>query len=116
MTYWHFFMRNIELNAIACYVFINSKGLIMFASIQLGQWASFAHVYQPTLLNFLPAEPTKRIKEIAFATFAKISGFLRTFNNQSNEINIKAIAMISCLSLVALMVISMLRHRDAQGL
>ena len=85
----------------------------MLASIQFNHWSSFT----PLCLSFpninhLISEITKQIKAIALTIFAKISEGLRTFNNQSNEINLKTIAMVSCLSLIALLVISILRRHD----
>lgn len=85
----------------------------MLASIHLGQWASYNQIIQPAFLNFLSSDVTKRIKDVAIAIFSKVSAFLKSFNNQSSEINIKGIAMISCLCLVTLLVISILRRRDA---
>jgi hypothetical protein len=108
-----FFRTGIELKERDCYAFVNLKGLAMFASIQLSQWTSCSFIYQTFFFNSLSLDSIKRIKEIAITIFSKISAFCKSFNNQSKEINVKAIAMISCLSLVALLVISILRRRDS---
>jgi hypothetical protein len=88
----------------------------MITSVPFAQEIS-AYVFQPFLLNFLSPEQTKQIKQIAITVFSRISEFFKSFksiNSQPKEINIKAIAMIGCLSLIALLVISMLRCRDVQ--
>src|SRR5271154_3485073 len=86
----------------------------MLAPVQSVQWASFAHVYPPSFLNIASSDRIERIKEFAMATFTKFLGFLKSFNNQSKEINTKKIAMISCVSLIVLLVIALLRRRNAQ--
>lgn len=72
----------------------------------------YFYIRQSPFSQFLSSDQTKRIKEIALDCFIKASEFFAKFKLQSNETNIKAMAMISCLSLIALLVISMLRRRD----
>jgi hypothetical protein len=83
--------------------------------MHLNQWISFAQTYQNSFLYFLSEDPLKRIKDIAIDIFSKFSHFVKSFNNQSKEINnTKTIAMIGCLSLIAIFVISLLRRRNAR--
>jgi hypothetical protein len=81
----------------------------MLPSIQFCQWTSYVNFSVSSFFNFLSSKQTNRIKEIALAIFLRIADFFKSFNNQSKEINIKAIAMIGCLSLIALLVISIFR-------
>ena len=62
--------------------------------------------------NIFSSKITQRIKEIAAINLQRISDFF-TLYGQSNENNVKAFALVSCLSLISLLVISMLRKRDA---
>ncbi len=88
----------------------------MLPSIQVNQRAFYTQIFQlPAFLNSLSQDPVKHIKELALSIFSKMSELFKAFNNQTNEINIKTIAMVSCLSLVALLVISMLRRRDIRS-
>ena len=70
--------------------------------------------FKPSFLNLSPAPTTiQRIKEIAGTIFLRLSEFLKSFQAPaSNEGNLKTFALVSCLSLIALLVLSILRRRD----
>lgn len=88
----------------------------MFAPIHCVQQVGYQIYYQlrlavPTqLTQLLASQQVQRVKAIALDIFEKFSGFIKKFKSQSNEIDLKPMAMISCLSLIAILVISMLRH------
>lgn len=65
------------------------------------------------LSDTIISQLTQRIKEIVAAVWQKISDFFGSYHKPSNESNIKTFAIISCVSLIALLVISMLRRRDS---
>lgn len=85
----------------------------MFASLRLDLLPSAPFFDSSFFSDTMISQLTNRIKEIAAAIFQKISDFFNSYNKYSNESNIKAFALISCLSLIALLVISMLRRRDS---
>ncbi len=85
----------------------------MFAPIHCVQQASYQVYHQLgfiSLTQLLASEQVQRVKGIALSTFEKFSSFLTKFKSPSNEINLKPIAMVSCLCLIAILVISMFRH------
>lgn len=84
----------------------------MLKQIQFGHVNYYLEQLHTSFLNFVQQGQTNRIKEIAFDAFTKLSAFFRSFNNQSKEINMKPIAMISCLSLITLLIISIFRRRE----
>lgn len=84
----------------------------MFRSIQFEKIPHYAALLQSSLLNFIEYEETKRIKEIAASIFNRLSSFFSSFGSQSKEMNLKPLAMISCLSLIAILVISFLRKGE----
>jgi hypothetical protein len=86
----------------------------MFTSVQSSFSASSAYLYQEVLPNISSSEIIKRIREIAVDMFTRVSEFFNAFNKPSNENNLKVFALISCASLIALLVISMLRRRDTR--
>jgi len=49
------------------------------------------------------------VKEIAQLIFQKLSSFSNAYENYPNESNLKTFALISCLSLITLLVIIALR-------
>lgn len=85
----------------------------MFQSISLFRCPSHIIESWPAFLNFSSSELTNRIKEIATAIFSKATNLFKSFQNQSSEINIKAVAMISCVSLIVVLVRGFLRRREA---
>lgn len=85
----------------------------MFASIQFGSVTSLTYFYPQSFLNALFSEPIQRVQKIAIAVFSRSYEFFNSFNKPSGETNLKTVAFISCLSLIALLVISMLRRRDS---
>lgn len=97
-------------------VSLNQKVPFMFAPIHCVQQVGYQIYDQlgltvPTQLSqLLASQQVQRVKAIALDIFEKFSGFIKKFKSQSNEINLKPIAMISCLCLIAILVISMLRH------
>jgi glutaredoxin 2 len=86
----------------------------MFASLRLDSLSSAAFSNSFFSSDTIISQITQRIKEIVAAAFQKISDFFNAYNKHSNESNIKTFALISCLSLIALLVISMLRRRDSR--
>lgn len=66
-----------------------------------------------SFIDVLSTATAQRIKDIAIHIFTRLSAFLNAFSRQSNESNLKGFALISCLSLIALLVISLLRQRDS---
>lgn len=86
----------------------------MFPPIHFDSFISLAFFSSQPLLNSLQSDITQRAKDIAIAAFKKMTEFFTFFNNQSNEINLKTFALISCVSLIALLVISMLLRKDSR--
>lgn len=84
----------------------------MSSTIQPSQWSSFVHGYQESFFNFFSTDLTKRIKETVVNIFSQIFKFFKAFDNQSNEINIKAVAMVSCLCLIGILIISNLKRDE----
>ncbi len=72
------------------------------------------HICLPTFSPISPSEILNKIKDVAQTIFLKLRDFFKNSSNQNKEINLKAIAMVSCLSLIALLVISILRRRDGR--
>lgn len=85
---------------------------MLLKSIQFDKISHYGVLLQTSLLNFIEYEETKRIKEIAASIFNRLSSFFSSFGSQSKEMNLKPLAMISCLSLIALLVISFLRKGE----
>lgn len=83
----------------------------MLKIIQAGNANYYLNILNNSLLKFLQEDLTVRVQEIVADIFSKIVAFFRSFNSQSKEINLKPIAMISCLSLVTLLLISIFRRR-----
>jgi len=85
---------------------------------QINQYAGFLQtslctgLLNASFLNIIEQDQAKRIKEFIFNIFSKLNSFFSSFNSQSKEMNLKPIAMISCLSLVTLLVISIFRRRS----
>jgi hypothetical protein len=84
----------------------------MFTSVQFGLLDPAVAYQNPSFSSF-PDRLMKRIKEIAISTFHRIFEFFKSFQKPSKETNLKTFAIISCLSLIALLVISMLRRRKS---
>lgn len=85
----------------------------MFAPIHCVQQAGQQVYHQLQLTipkQLLATTQAQRVKDVALVVFDRCSGFVKKFKGQSNEINIKPIAMISCLSLIAILIISVFRH------
>lgn len=59
---------------------------------------SFSYISENVLLN--------KIREIVIAIFSKIASFSSSFNNRSQESNLKAYALFGCALLVVLLIIS----------
>ncbi|WP_068471424.1 hypothetical protein [Candidatus Protochlamydia phocaeensis] len=76
-------------------------------SLALNQFAS-------PLLQHAYSDQIRRIKEVALSFFSKCYDIFRNIETSSNQINVKTLAMISCLSLIAILVISILRRRDSR--
>lgn len=68
----------------------------------------------PYIAGLISSEQIGRIKEIASGIFSRIAAFISHADSESNQINVKTLAMISCISLIALLVISILRQRDTR--
>lgn len=85
----------------------------MFAPIHAIPIASMACFCQRSFSEFLSSETTKRIKEIALSIFKRITDFCSLWKQPSDETNLKAVALVSCLSLIALIVIAILRRPNS---
>ena len=88
----------------------------MLRPLQSVTWDSCFSSYfcMPAFSPISPSEIMNTVKDVAQTIFLKLRDFFKKNNNQNKEINLKAIAMVSCLSLIALLVISILRCRDGR--
>lgn len=60
------------------------------------------------LSNVSTLDIMDRVKNSAMGVFNTAAGYLKTYDNYSEEENLKAFALISCISLVALLLINIL--------
>lgn len=81
--------------------------------IGLGIMTCFAYkMYQS--VNADQSDLNLRVQGVGSSIFAKIGAFLTDVNNPAptNDSNLKAFAMIGCLSIMALLAFSILRRRE----
>ena len=84
----------------------------MVNNIQFGFFTHYKDLAYTTLVNISQNATIKRIGEIVSSIFSKLSSYFSSFNTQSDEMNLKPIALISVICLITLMVISIFRSRD----
>lgn len=85
----------------------------MFMPVRFNRPIYLSSLQQARFLNNFSSKIAQQVKKIALITFTKFSNFFNSFNQQPYESNLKAFALVSCLSLIALLVISILQQRDS---
>ena len=68
-------------------------------------------LHYPHLYPFL-YEEAKKIQEVTMPIFSSLSASFQAFNDLFNCTNNKVIAMISCVALIAILALSLLRKRE----
>lgn len=85
----------------------------MFASIHSHSFSNTIFSNSFSFSEIVSPDLTKRIQEYTKTIFVELSVFFTSFDVYPTEKNIKTFALVSCLSLIALLVISMFRKQDA---
>ena len=65
-------------------------------------------------MNFSSMRTVIKIKDAVIKFFKKIFEFATTFNSESRGDNLKNVALISCLSLIALLVVAIMGRRNSR--
>lgn len=85
----------------------------MFASIYSPSFSNSIISHSFSFSEIISPDITKRIQEYATPIFNQLSDFFTSFDVYPAEKNIKTFALVSCLSLIALLVISMFRKNGS---
>jgi len=89
----------------------------MLSSIQASQLGFLAldQFNTPNWVSSFTSPQLAKIKNYTANAFSKMGSVFKDYSYQSNDINLKAIATISCISLLALIFISMFRYRNSRN-
>lgn len=84
----------------------------MIKEISLDNVIYFTNCLVTPLKGVVAQAQTSRIKEIVLSIFSKVTSFFHSFNSHSTEVNLLPVAMISCLTLAGILVISIIRKYE----